>query len=33
MVALADQCMTDYDEDGWTDPGHSMVSDPQGPEA
>ena len=27
MIALADQCMADYDEDGWKDPAYHAASD------
>ena len=27
MVALAEQCMADYDEDGWNDPAYRDRSD------
>jgi 4-hydroxyphenylacetate 3-monooxygenase len=27
MVALAEQCMADYDEDGWTDPDYRNGED------
>ena len=27
MEALADQCMADYDENGWTDPGYHNGGD------
>jgi 4-hydroxyphenylacetate 3-monooxygenase len=27
MVAFAEQCMADYDEDGWTDPAYRTGDD------